>query len=169
LSDAQHARHPLTLKRSEEGDNMSSEWLDIQSFVSDQEALRAINDLTIVTHLALARKEDIDDSSRSHEARDYLRRFLAELDQVLEGRRDEAVAAGVDPRMQELAESFEVARRDASRDRSVLLSVGPEAAQRLLDVKEPPARRELLKVLDELREMITRHQQAGNMAIFEDF
>jgi hypothetical protein len=148
---------------------MSSEWLDIQSFVSDQEALKAVNDLAIVTHVALARKVDADKSPRAEASRDFLRRFLADLDRVLQGRRDDTVAAGVDPRMQELAESFEAARRDVSRDRSVLLAIGPEEAVRLLDASEPPARRELLKVLDDLRELISRHQQASNMAIFEDF
>jgi hypothetical protein len=148
---------------------MSSEWLDIQNFVSDQEALRAINDLTIATHLSMAQVPDDDRVNKAAQARQYLRRFLSELDRVLQARREEAVAPGVDPRMQELAESFELARRDTSHERSILLKTGPADAVNLLDASDPPAKRELLRSMDELRELITQHQHANSSAILEDF
>jgi hypothetical protein len=152
-----------------QGDDMSTDWLDIQSFVSDQEALRAINDLSIAVHLSFARVPDEDRVARADTARRYLAHFLTDLQRVLQGRQQEDVASGVDPRMQELAESFESARRDMSRERSVLLKMGPTEALALLDATDPLAKRELLRALDELRELITHHQQSSSMGIFEDF
>ena len=148
---------------------MSSEWLDIQNFVNDQEALRAINDLTIATHLSMAHVVDEDRVKKADQAKQYLKRFLFDLNTVLQARRDGDVAPGVDPRMQELAESFELARRDSSHDHSIFLKTGPTDAILLLEAQEPPARRELLRSLDELRELITSHQQTHQSAILEDF
>jgi len=148
---------------------MSSEWLDIQNFVSDQEALRAINDLTIATHLSMAQVSDEERIKKADQARQYLRRFLSELNLVLQARRDGDVAPGVDPRMQDLAESFELAKRDTSHEHSILLKTGPAEGVALLDAKDPPAKRELLRSLDELRELITVHQQTHHSAILEDF
>jgi len=148
---------------------MSSEWLDIQNFVSDQEALRAINDLTIATHLSMAHVADQERIQKADQARHYLRRFLTELNLVLQARRDGDVAPGVDPRMQDLAESFELAKRDTSQEHSILLKTGPIDGVILLDAKEPPAMRELLRSLDELRELITARQHTHHSAILEDF
>ena len=148
---------------------MSSEWLDIQSFVSDQEALRAINDLAIAVHLSLSNVRDEGREPRAQAARQTIRQFLADLERVLQSRDHDSVAAGVEPRLQELAQSFESARRDVSREHSVLLTMGPAEAAGLLDARDPPAKRELLRVLDELRELVTRHRQSSAMGIYEDF
>ena len=148
---------------------MSSEWLDIQSFVSDQEALRAINDLSIAVHLSLSSVRDDGREQRTAAAKQTVRQFLSDLERVLQSRDLEHVAAGVEPRLQELAQSYETARRDVSRQHSVLVAMGPAEAARLLDASDPPAKRELLRVLDELRELLTRHRQANAMGIFEEF
>ena len=102
---------------------MSSEWLDIQSFVSDQEALRAINDLSIAVHLSLSKVSDEGREGRTKAAKQTVRQFLGDLDRVLQSRDLDDIAAGVDPRLQELAQSFESARRDVSRPHA--LTTGP--------------------------------------------
>jgi hypothetical protein len=148
---------------------MSNDWLDIQSFISDQEALRAINDLSIALQLSLAKMRDTCHDARTQSARLVVRQFLIDLDRVIQSRDLDHFAAGVEPRLQELAQSYETARRDVSRDHSVLVTMGPTEAVSLLDASDPPGRRELLRVLDELRELITRHRQANTMGIFEEF
>lgn len=148
---------------------MSSEWLDIQSFVSDQEALRAINDLAIAVHLSLSGVRDDSQRQREEAAGQLVRQVLGELERVLQSRDVDDVATGVEPRLQELAQSFESARRDLSREHSVLLTMGPGQAAALLGAKDPPAKRELIRVLDELRELITRHRGSNMMGIFEEF
>jgi hypothetical protein len=148
---------------------MSSEWLDIQSFVSDQEALRAINDLSIALQLSLAKVRDTSRETRTQSAKQVVHQFLVDLDRVLQSRDLDHFAAGVEPRLQELAQSYETARRDVSRDHSILVKIGPAEAAALLEANDPPTRRELLRVLDELRDLITRHRQANTMGIFEEF
>jgi hypothetical protein len=148
---------------------MSSEWLDIQSFISDQEALGAINDLSIALQLALAKMRDSGIESRADAAKQTVRQLLADLNRVVQSRNLEQFAAGVEPRLQELAQSYELARRDVSKEHSALTKMGPAEAASLLDANDPPGKRELLRVLDELRELITQHRETNTMGIFEEF
>jgi len=148
---------------------MSEEWLDIQSFISDQKVLQAINDLSIAVKLGLAGVQDSDREQRTADARTYLKQFLAQLDRVLAARETDEVVVGVDPRLRSLADSFAAARRNSARFHSALLRLGPEEGVRLLDAPDPPAKRELLEALNELRDLVAKHQQTDSAAIFEDF
>lgn len=147
---------------------MSQEWLDIQSFFADQNVLAAINDLAIAIRLDAAEVADKERIHRAESARKTLREFLSRLEEVGSSKSND-IMAGVDPRYRELSDAFASARRDSANFTSVLMRMGPRKAIDLLDADDPPSRRELLQSLEELRRIITRHQQSDVSAIFEDF
>src|SRR5438270_11362861 len=77
--------------------DMSQEWLNIQSFFTDHELIRAINDLSIAIKLELAGVRDQERAQRAMEARQALRGFLTRLSEVEAGDGKEVVL-GIDAR-----------------------------------------------------------------------
>jgi hypothetical protein len=147
---------------------MRQHWLDIQSFLSDQKVLAAIDDVAIATKFDLAGVRDAERADLANKAKKVIETFLQRLDQVTsEARAD--VVKGVDPRFKELADAYATARQDPANFDSPLMRAGAEAAIGLLWSEEPRAKRELLDSLAELRQIIQRHQQSDVSAIFEDF
>lgn len=147
---------------------MKQHWLEIQSFLSDQQVLRAIDDLSIALQFEMAGVVDAERRQLATEATDYLKGFLRQLDE-LTSEDDRRLGRGVDPRLMQLAEAFCAARRDHANFQSTLMTAGTKAALPLLDAKDNRARKELLASLDELRRVVEGHQQTDVSAIFEDF
>jgi molecular chaperone GrpE (heat shock protein) len=147
---------------------MKQHWLDIQSFLSDQKILRAIDDLAIATQFELAGVDDRERRQLAEEATKTLRDFLRRLDEV-NVESGKQVVRGVDPRFMELADAFAAARRDRANFKSTLMKAGAGAAISLLEAADNRAKRELLACLDELRRVVEGHQQVDVSAIVEDF
>jgi hypothetical protein len=146
---------------------MNQHWLDIQSFLSDQKVLGAIDNLAMALQLELSGVSDPERRDLGRQAVEALRAFLRRLSEVsAEGQ--EQVVRGVDPRFMELAGAFAAARRDRANYRSTLMRVGIEPTLGLLDREEPRARRELLDCLRELRRIVQGHQQTNMSSILED-
>lgn len=147
---------------------MSEKWLEIQSFLSDQELLTSINDLSIAIKqegAGLLRRERAE---RAERARERLRKFLLELQGVL-CKRGQNGALGVDPRFRQLADDFEAARGDSGHFTSTIMREGIGKALELLDCGDLKSMQGLLESLSDLRRVISTHQQADTAAIFEDF
>lgn len=147
---------------------MSQEWLDIQSFVADNQILRAITDLSLATKYELAGVHDEERLQRADEARKQLRVFLAYLEKA----RKEASRGRMlclDKRSHELVDAIETARRDRVNFHSVLMRSGLRTGAELLDASDRPSKAALLASLDELRRVVSRHQQSSFSAIVEDF
>ncbi|UCC31314.1 MAG: hypothetical protein JSU86_03375 [Phycisphaerales bacterium] len=147
---------------------MSQEWLDIQSFFADNQILRAITDLSLATKYELAGICDEERARRAGEAKGALRQFFVHLDQVC----DEASHArplSLDHRSRELVDAIQAARCDRANFRSVLMRSGLRAGAELLDASDRRSREALLESLDELRRVVSRHQQGSLSAIVEDF
>jgi ribosomal protein L31E len=146
---------------------MSQEWLNIQSFFTDHELIRAINDLSIAVKLELASVRDAERVQRAGKARQILRGFLTRLSEIeAEGERE--VVLGIDARFQSLTEALASARQDSARFSSVLMREGAAGALPLLDADEKAAKQKLLESLAELRRVVEQHQQADASVIFEE-
>jgi len=146
---------------------MSQEWLNIQSFFTDHELIRAINDLSIAVKLDLAGVRDVERVQRAQKARQILHTFLTRLSEIeSEGGRE--VVLGVDARFQSLTEALASARQDSTRFSSVLMREGAAGALALLDANETPAKQKLLESLAELRRVVEQHQQVDASVIFEE-
>ena len=147
---------------------MSQEWLEIQSFFADNQILRAITDLSLATKYELAGISDEERIQRADVGREALREFLARLDQacdeVSHGR-----LLSLDHRSRELVDAIQAARRDRANFRSVLMRSGFRAGAELLDASDRRSKEALLESLDELRRIVSRHQQGSLSAIVEDF
>jgi hypothetical protein len=146
---------------------MKPHWLDIQSFLSDQKILGAIDNLAMSLQLELAAVSDPERRELGREAVGTLRAFLRRLSEVSTVAQ-ENVVRGVDPRFMELAGAFAAARRDRANYRSILMRVGIEPTLGLLDQDETRAKRELLDCLRELRRIVQGHQQTDVSSILED-
>ncbi len=146
---------------------MSQEWLNIQSFFTDHELIRAINDLSIAVKLDLAGVRDQERVRRAGEARKVLKAFLGRLSEVESGDGKE-VMLGVDARFQSLTDALASARQDSSRFNSVLMREGAVAALPLLDAADEASKTRLLDSLAELRRVVEQHQQADASVIFEE-
>lgn len=147
---------------------MSQEWLDIQSFFADNQILRAITDLSLATKYDLAGVRDEERAQRADEAKEVLRAFFARLDQAC----DEASHGRVlslDSRSRELVDAIQAARRDRANFRSVLMQSGLGAGLELVDASDRRSKEALLESLNELRRVVSRHQQGTLSAIVEDF
>jgi hypothetical protein len=147
---------------------MKQHWLDIQSFLSDQKILRAIDDLSIAIQFELTGITDQERRQLADRAVETLREFLRRLDEVTT-ESGKTVVRGVDPRFMQLADAFAAARRDRNNFRSTLMKAGAKSAISLLEAKDNRAKQELLNSLDELRRVVEGHQQTDVSAIFEDF
>jgi hypothetical protein len=146
---------------------MSQEWLNIQSFFTDHDLIRAINDLSIAVKLELARVEDQDRARRAGEARKLLRRFLDQLAELEAGDGKEVIL-GIDARFQSLTDALASARQDTARFNSVLMREGAAVALPLLDAGDVESKAKLLDSLSELRRVVEQHQQADATVIFEE-
>jgi hypothetical protein len=147
---------------------MKQHWLDIQSFLSDQKILAAIDNLAMALQLELSGVSDAERRELGRQAAETLRAFLRRLSEVSAEAQDQLVR-GVDPRFMELAGAFAAARRDRANYRSTLMRVGVEPTLGLLERDEPRAKRELLDCLRELRRIVQGHQQTDVSSILEDF
>jgi hypothetical protein len=147
---------------------MKQHWLDIQSFLSDQKILRAIDNLAMALQLELSGVSDCERRDLGRQGVDTLRAFLRRLSEVSDESQDQ-VTRGVDPRFMELVGAFTAARRDRTNYRSTLMRVGVDPTLGLLDRDEPRAKRELLDCLRELRRIVQGHQQTDMSSILEDF
>src|SRR5262249_61534104 len=143
---------------------MSQEWLNIQSFFTDHEVIRAMNDLSIAVKLELAGVEDQERSRRASEARKVLRRFLGQLSELEAGDGKE-VMLGIDARFQSLTDALASARQDTARFNSVLMREGAAVALPLLDAPDAGSKAKLLDSLSELRRAVGENQQAGGKGV----
>lgn len=146
---------------------MSQEWLNIQSFFTDQELIGAINDLSIFLKQEAAGVRDAERAGRAKQARRVLKDFLKRLVDV-EATGGQEPLLGVDARFQNLADAFAAARQDSTRFHSVLMHDGPDRILPLLDAGASEQRVALLESLNELRRVIQQHQRADATAIFEE-
>jgi ribosomal protein L31E len=146
---------------------MSQEWLNIQSFFTDHELIRAINDLSIAVKLELAGIRDVERVQRAQKARQVLHNFLTRLSEI-ESEEGREVVLGIDARFKNLTEALASARHDSGRFSSVLMREGAAVAIPLLDAAEAPTKRKLLESLAELRRVVEQHQQADASVIFEE-
>jgi uncharacterized membrane protein YccC len=146
---------------------MSQEWLNIQSFFTDHDLIRAINDLSIAVKLELAGVEDQERARRAGEARKVLRGFLGQLAE-LEGGDGREVLLGIDARFQSLTDALASARQDTARFNSVLMREGAAVALPLLEAGDTESKAKLLDSLSELRRVVEQHQQADATVIFEE-
>jgi hypothetical protein len=146
---------------------MSQEWLNIQSFFTDHDLIRAINDLSIAVKLELAGVEDQERARRAGEARKLLRGFLGQLAELEAGDGGE-VMLGIDARFQSLTDALASARQDTARFNSVLIREGAAVALPLLDAGGAESKAKLLDSLSELRRVVEQHQQADATVIFEE-
>jgi hypothetical protein len=135
---------------------MSQEWLNIQSFFTDHELIRAINDFSIAVKLDSAGVRDAERVQRAQAARQVLRGFLTRLSEI-ESEKGGEVVLGIDARFQSLTDALASARHDGSRFSSVLMREGAAMAIPLLDATETPARQKLLESLAELRRVVEEH------------
>src|SRR5438477_9776039 len=119
---------------------MQQNWLDIQSFFTDQRVLSAIDDLAIATKFELAGIDDAERVQLAAQARKELSHFLVRL-------ADAAAAAesgkitGIDPRFKELLDAYRSARNDRSNYRSTLIRLGAHKAAPLLEAADKRTKR----------------------------
>jgi hypothetical protein len=146
---------------------MDQHWLDIQSFLTDQRLLGAIDDLAIATKFNLAGVHDPERADLAEAARTELRRFLVKLGELTPKESGEVVK-GVDPRLKELVDTYEAARLDRDNFPSPLMRLGTEALLRLLSTRSRAEQQELLSCLADLRRVVERHQQVDFSAILEE-
>ncbi len=146
---------------------MSQEWLSIQSFFTDHDLIKAINDLSIAVKLELAGVEDQERIRRAGEARKLLQGFLGQLAELEAGDGKE-VLLGIDARFQSLTDALASARQDTARFNSVLMREGAAVALPLLDAPDAESRAKLLDSLSELRRVVEQHLQADATVIFEE-
>jgi hypothetical protein len=146
---------------------MSQEWLNIQSFFTDHDLIRAINDLSIAVKMEIAGVTDQERARRAGDARKVLRGFLGQLSELEAGDGKE-VLLGIDARFQSLTDALASARQDTARFNSVLMREGAAVALPLLDARDAESKAKLLDSLSELRRVVEQHQQADATVIFEE-
>jgi hypothetical protein len=146
---------------------MDQHWLDIQSFVTDQRLLAAIDDLAIATKFQIAGVKDVEREQLADTARQSLRKFLARLGELIPTDSGQVIR-GIDPRLKELVDAYQAARLDRDNFPSALMRVGSDALLRLLSARTRADQQELLACLDDLRRIVERHQQVDVSAILED-
>jgi hypothetical protein len=145
---------------------MDQHWLDIQSFITDQRLLAAIDDLAIAIKFELAGVRDAEREELAKNAREALTLFLGQL-RTLTADSGE-IAKGVDPRLKELVDSYQAACQDRDNFPLVFMRAGTDALMRLLGAKNKAEQRELLSCLADLRRVVERHQQVDVSAILEE-
>jgi hypothetical protein len=146
---------------------MSQEWLDIQSFFADHEVLRAITDLSLAMKFELAGIKDSDRAQRSEKAKMILERFFAKLEEASDDSKHGRLLS-LDHRSLELFDALQKARRDTANYRSVMMRSGFGTGTQLLNASDRRSREALVESLDELRRVISQHQQGTMSAIIED-
>ncbi len=146
---------------------MDAHWLDIQSFVTDQRLLAAIDDLAIATKFQLAGVKDSERETLAETARQGLCKFLKNLAELTLNDSSQVVR-GIDPRLKELADIYQAARLDRDNFPSSLMRAGTDALLRLLSARTRADQQELLVCLNDLRRIVERHQQVDISAILED-
>ena len=146
---------------------MDQHWLDIQSFVTDQRLLAAIDDLAMATKFQIAGVKDIEREQLADTARQALRKFLARLAELIPTEAGQVIK-GIDPRLKELVDAYQAARLDRDNFPSALMRVGSDALLRLLSARTRADQQELLACLNDLRRIVERHQQVDVSAILED-
>lgn len=146
---------------------MRQHWLDIQSFLADQQVLTAIDDLAIATKFELSGIVDEERRTLAIDAKAKLAQFLRRLSD-LGNAADQGVMKGVDPRSKDLVDAYQSARQDTGNYQSTLMRTGVDAVLGLLNASDVRSKRELLQCLNELRRVVERHQQTDVSAILED-
>src|SRR5260370_27639480 len=122
---------------------MDQHWLDIQSFVTEQRLLAAIDDLAIATKFQLAGVKDVEREELAEAARKALGKFLTKLGTLTHNGSSEVVK-GIDPRLKELVDTYEAARLDRENFPSALMRLGSDALLRLLSAPARPEQQALL-------------------------
>jgi hypothetical protein len=146
---------------------MDQHWLDIQSFVTDQRLLAAIDDLAIATKFQLAGVKDVEREELADKARQALHKFLTKLAELIPTDSGQVIR-GIDPRLKELVDAYQAARLDRDNFPSALMRAGSDALLRLLSARTRTDQQELLACLNDLRRIIERHQQVDVSAILEN-
>ena len=88
---------------------MSQEWLNIQSFFTDHELIRAINDLSIFLKQEAAGVRDAERARLAEKGRETLREFLQRLE-LVEGADSKEPVLGIDARFKSLTDAIATAR-----------------------------------------------------------
>lgn len=146
---------------------MTANWLTFQSFQHSQEVVRAINTLSV--HLKMTSRGGVD-SEGSEAAVDrsvaVLQAFLDELGTTADqaDRADLAPVVGVDPRLEQLAQSYLTARR-RRRFRSRLSSDSINEIKVLLGSRSRNDQKALAECLAELRVLVEEHMHEDINAI----
>jgi hypothetical protein len=146
---------------------MEQHWLDIQSFLTDQRLLKAIDDLAIATKFELAGVEDTERIDLAEQARRELADFIKKLG-ALQPAESQGVLRGVDPRLKELIDAYADAKLDSENFPSPLMRAGGDALIALLSPQSRADQKELLSCLSDLRRIVERHQQVDISAILEE-
>lgn len=146
---------------------MSQEWLNIQSFFTDHELIRAINDVSIFLKQEAAGVRDAERARLAEKGRETLREFLQRLEHV-EAAGSKEPLLGIDARFQSLTDAIATARGESDSYRSVLMRDGASAVLPLLDAQLQQERRQLLEALADLRRVVEHHQQEDASIIFEE-
>jgi hypothetical protein len=146
---------------------MQQNWLDIQSFFTDQRVLSAIDDLAIATKFELAGIHDAERVQLAAKARNDLSQFLLRLADAASAA-EAGKITGIDPRFKELLDAYRAAHNDRTNYRSSLMRLGADKAASILEARDKRSMHELLESLDELRRIVERHQQTDVSAILEE-
>jgi len=137
---------------------VTADWLTFQSFQRSQEVLKAINTLSVHLKLQLNGVVDEEHSEVVDRSLGALGAFLNELE-VAAHQADKVEPApmlGVDPRLQQLVQSYLVARR-RKRFRSRLLTEPIGDIKALLGSDAQEDQEALVKCLAELRILVEEH------------
>ena len=146
---------------------MSNQWLEFQSFQSNQQLLRAINVISIYIKLNLAGIADKDKLDDATDAKRFLSLFLRGWEEIVN--KFENVAhgplIGVDPRMKELTSNYVARRREVGKYRSDLFRKSPRDVADLLEASTTDQQRALLSSLSELRKLLEEHVYSDSVQI----
>ena len=140
---------------------MNSGWLFAQSFQQAREVLAAVNRVSIDTKLSLAGHSRTAPSNEQESARILVSVFLQRFDDLLRSLRggEAAFVAGVDPRLESLAQRYLHETRQRPR-RSALASTTPGEMRTLMQSVERKDQERLIACLRALRALLEQHSYA---------
>jgi hypothetical protein len=150
---------------------MSTDWLAIQSFQRSQDLLAAINTLSIHTKLRLSGVADEERAEAAATARHKLASFLEAFEKIVQQaeQAEGGVLLGIDPRLQQLVNSFVAAKHDGRRFHSRLFTQSPSEAVGLLASTEEEDQQALVECLTDLRILVEEHISTDTHQILSQF
>lgn len=150
---------------------MSTNWLAIQSFQRSQDLLAATNTLSIHTKLRLAGIANEERAEATAEARGKLASFLEAFEKIVQQaeQAEGGVLLGIDPRLQQLVNSFVAAKHYGCRFHSRLFTQSPSEAVGLLASTEEEDQQALVECLTDLRILVEEHISTDTHQILSQF